>query len=120
MTTGVLAITLAILALAAPAFAQHASTQDEMGSAPEYREEMSATIGVELTSPRPFRQPPPKPRYETVWEDAERAISEIKARERAEKLSREAIPRPHPRPDLNYDVVNGIQSRNITNSLRPR
>jgi hypothetical protein len=52
--------------------------------------------------------------------DAERAIAEIKARERSEELVRELMQSRLRRPDLDQDVIGGIQSRNFNNTLRGR
>lgn len=93
----------------------------DLESAPNvHGEEKSVTIRLELRSSRQPGEAFLKPAPETVREDAARAISEIEAQTRVEKLIREVTPSPHLRPDLNYDVVSGIQSRHLTNILRPR
>ena len=57
---------------------------------------------------------------EVIQRDTEEAIALIQQRQRDEEILRETIRRPDPRPHLHYDVVNGIQSRNIQDALRRR
>lgn len=60
------------------------------------------------------------PAADIVQTDTERAIREIKARERLDRLVQEAVQGPRWRPDLTYDVVSGIQARNINSALGRR
>lgn len=62
----------------------------------------------------------PLPDLMIAEEDAEQAVIEIEAREPGDELIRETIPSPPRRPDLNYDVVSGIQSRHLSAALRRR
>jgi hypothetical protein len=62
----------------------------------------------------------PKPTPEQVRADADAAISEY-ASTLPSKVVRETSPvRPSARPDLDYDVTNGIQSRGLRDALRNR
>lgn len=83
-------------------------------------EEPSQPVPLEVTLARrpPAAHPPPDP--EVVKKDAERAVTEMEARRRDEEALRRARPVPPRRPDLNYDVVSGIQSRSLTDALRRR
>ncbi|MFQ5899461.1 MAG: hypothetical protein ACE5JN_14620 [Candidatus Methylomirabilia bacterium] len=54
----------------------------------------------------------------TVQEDTEQAIRRIQAQRRIDALIRETIERSRRRPDLNYDVFSGIQSRNLAHARR--
>lgn len=83
-------------------------------------EEPSASLQLELKPPRTRPLGLSSPRPEIVQADTARAISEIKARERLDEVIRETIQGPRRRPDLNYDVFSGIQSRNLSNALRRR
>jgi hypothetical protein len=77
----------------------------------ELRQEPSQSSGLTLA---PIVRPVPS--AAALARDAARAAEEIAARERAEKIIREqGVPgiRPVPRPDLNEDVVGGIQTRNL-------
>ena len=64
--------------------------------------------------------PPPVPDGQKLELDVDQAIAEIRARERDEDLIRELVRTPRRRPDLDYDVVNGIQSLNVEKALRRR
>jgi hypothetical protein len=66
--------------------------------------------------------PPPTPLPESYVSetDADQVGAEIGRRERDNKLIREEILEPHRRPDLEYDVVSGIQSRNANKTLGRR
>ena len=52
--------------------------------------------------------------------DVDQAIAEIMARKRDEDLIRELVLTPSRRPDLEHDVVQGIQSLNVEKALRRR
>jgi hypothetical protein len=69
-----------------------------------------------LSSQRRVVHPPPA--LEIVERDAEQAAAQIEQRERDEELARKEIREPERRPNLDHDVVQGIQSRNIDNVLR--
>lgn len=79
-----------------------------------------APVPLHLQLPRrPLTvQPVPDPR--TAEEDADAAVAEIQARERRDELVRQLLERPFRRPDLDRDVIGGIQSRNLTDALRRR
>ncbi len=69
------------------------------------------------------RKPPvthPLPDPTVVEKDAEEAAGEIEARERRDELIRELIQGRLRRPDLDRDVIGGIQSRNLNDVLRRR
>lgn len=85
-----------------------------------WAEEPSRPVPLEVTLARraPAVHPPLDP--EVVKKDAERAVTEMEARRRDEEALRRARPAPPRRPDLNYDVVSGIQSRSLTDALRRR
>ena len=56
----------------------------------------------------------PKQSPEEVRMDADRAVSEYAASQPMGRVVRETSPvRPPARPDLNYDVTSGIQSRRL-------
>jgi hypothetical protein len=64
---------------------------------------------------------PPPPLDEKKLElDVDQAIAEIMARKRDDDLIRKEVRGPERRPDLDYDVVQGIQSLNVENALRRR
>jgi hypothetical protein len=63
---------------------------------------------------------PPVPDGKMLEKDVDQAIAEIAARKRDEELLRGLVLTPHRRPDLDYDVISGIQSRNLENALRRR
>jgi hypothetical protein len=69
-----------------------------------------------LPSQRRVVHPPPAP--EIVERDAEQAAAQIKQRERDDELARKEVREPERRPNLDHDVVQGIQARNIENALR--
>lgn len=69
-----------------------------------------------LSSHRRVVHPPPAP--EIVERDAEHAAAQIEQRERDDELARKEVREPERRPNLDHDVVQGIQSRNIDNALR--
>ena len=69
-----------------------------------------------LSSKTRMAYPTPDPKI-AEW-DAEAAVAEIEARERDEELIRKTVRQPDRRLDLDHDVVQGIQSRNIENALR--
>jgi len=55
---------------------------------------------------------------DVVGRDVEAASAELQEREREEQLARD-VRHPLPRrPDLDYDVKNGIQSRRLNDALR--
>ncbi len=88
---------------------------------PVWAQEPAPSVRMEVTlSRRPPVPPQPPPDPKVVEKDAEEAIAAIKARERSEEVIRETLRAPSHRPDLNYDVWSGIQSRNLNNALRRR
>ena len=58
------------------------------------------------------------PAFEIVERDAEHAAAQIEQRERDDELARKEVREPARRPDLDHDVVQGIQSRNVATALR--
>lgn len=64
--------------------------------------------------------PPPPLDEKKVELDVDQAIFEIEARQQADDLIRELVLTPRRRPDLDHDVVQGIQSLNVENALRRR
>jgi hypothetical protein len=61
----------------------------------------------------------PKPTPEQVRQDADTAVSEFAATRNPGQVVRETSPlRPPGRPDLNYDVTGGIQTRQLNDALR--
>ena len=60
----------------------------------------------------------PSPPADVVEHDVEAAKAEVQQRERQEQIARD-LRRPLPRrPDLDYDVKNGIQSQRLNDFLR--
>ena len=64
--------------------------------------------------------PLPLPDGKKLELEVDQAIAEIEARKRDEELIRELFLTPRRRPDLDHDVVQGIQSLNVENALRGR
>ena len=61
----------------------------------------------------------PKPTPEQVRQDADTAVSEFAASRNPSQVVRETSPlRPPGRPDLNYDVTGGIQTRQLNDALK--
>lgn len=60
----------------------------------------------------------PKPPTETVTRDAQQAADEITSPQRQDEAVREARRRPLNRPDLDHDVVQGIQTQQINRAPR--
>ena len=96
-----LPITLAWLSVSTPA-----SSAERY--ALESKHSLKATLAV------------PAPDGKALEKDVDQAIAEITARKRDDDLVRELVLTPRRRPDLDYDVVTGIQMRNIENALRRR
>jgi hypothetical protein len=91
------------------------------GVPPAHAQEPSAPVRLELTlSRRPPAMVQPAPDPKLAEQDAEKAIAELKVRERSEALVRETLQVPSRRPHLDYDVRSGIQARNIREALRSR
>jgi len=63
---------------------------------------------------------PTVPDPKVAERDADEAAAAIEARERDDELIRKEVREPERRPDLDHDVVQGIQSRNVENALRRR
>jgi len=78
----------------------------------------SLQLELKLSRTRPLVHPLPDPKI--VEKDAKEAVAAIEERERSEKVIRETLRAPSRRPDLNYDIWSGIQSRNINGALRRR
>ena len=88
---------------------------------PAWAQESSPAVRMDLTlSRRPPALPQQSPDPKVVEKDAGEAVAAIKARERSEEVIREMLRAPSRRPDLNYDVWSGIQSRNINDAVRRR
>ena len=63
----------------------------------------------------------PKQSPEEVRMEADRAVSEFAAGQPMGRVVREHSPaRPPARPDLNYDVTGGIQTRRLNDALQSR
>ena len=60
----------------------------------------------------------PKPPVATVTQDAERVVEELIARRRQEELIRTTRERPLSRPELDQNVVQGIQAQQLNRALR--
>ena len=69
-----------------------------------------------LSSQRRVVHPPPA--VEIVERDAEHAVAQIEQREWDDELIRKEVRGPERRPDLDHDVVQGVQSLNVENALR--
>lgn len=69
-----------------------------------------------LSSQRRVVHPPPA--VEIVERDAEHVAAQIEQRERDDELARKELRGPERRPDLDHDVVQGIQSLNVDKALR--
>jgi hypothetical protein len=70
-----------------------------------------------------FPAPPlvaPGPSPEVLGKDVEEATAIMKSRQQAEEASREAVRGLDRRPDLQHDVVQGIQAIGIRNALPRR
>lgn len=84
-------------------------------------EEPTSALRLELTlSPQPRVAPQQAPDPKIANQDVEKAMVQIRARERSEELARETLRAPSRPPHLRYDVGSGIQSRNINDALRRR
>ncbi len=90
------------------------------GNCPVWGQEPSPSVRMEVTLSRRPPRAPQLPDPKVVERDTEEAVAAIKARERREEVMRETLRAPSRRPDLNYDVWSGIQSRNINDALRRR
>ena len=89
--------------------------------APAVRAEQPAgSLQLHLTLSRrlPAAQPAPDP--QVAEKEVEQAVAEMKAREGREELIRDLTQGRVRRPDLDRDVIRGIQSRNLTDALRRR
>lgn len=75
----------------------------------------STNLQMEVGRKRHVVHPIPSP--EVVAEDANRAQAEIQERTRDEQLIRQQREPSSRRPDLDYDVVSGIQARNLHKAL---
>lgn len=64
--------------------------------------------------------PPLLPDGQKLELDVDQAIFEIEARQHADDLIRELVLTPRRRPDLDHDVVQGIQSLNVDRALHRR
>jgi hypothetical protein len=63
----------------------------------------------------------PKPSPAQVRADADRAVSEYAATQDPRRIVKQTSPvRPSTRPDFDYDVKSGIQSKGINPSLKGR
>ena len=92
-----------------------------MAVAPDLRADpLSATPldGPQLSSKTRFMHTVPDSKV--AEQDAEEAAVAIEQRKRDEELIRELFLTPRRRPDLDHDVVQGIQSLNVENALRRR
>lgn len=102
-----IALALALLTTALPlaAAAQSPAGQDDL------KLEMKRKRAIVL----------PKQSPDQVRADADRAVDEIAAGRRSGELVEKTSPvRPSARPDLDYDVKSGIQTRGVNDALRNR
>jgi hypothetical protein len=74
----------------------------------------SGSIDLEYQQRMPALRPVP-PRG--IEEDTSQAVTEIE-RQRTDRLLRDSQPAPSPRPDLDRDVTQGIQTRDLGGVLR--
>lgn len=89
--------------------------------APAVRAEQPAgSLLLHLTLSRRLPAAQPVPDSQVAEKEVEQAIAEIQARERRDELIRELTQGRFRRPDLDRDVISGIQSRNLTDALRRR
>jgi hypothetical protein len=79
-----------------------------------------ASLQAEQKSSPKTLAPPTVPDPHVAERDAEEAAAALEAREWDDELIRKEVRGPERRPDLEYDVVNGIQSRNVENALHRR
>jgi hypothetical protein len=62
----------------------------------------------------------PSPPAETIERDVQEAAAEVEQRQRQQEIVRD-LQRPLTRrPDLDYDIKNGIQSQRLNDALRRR
>jgi len=100
-----LALAVAVFATAMPLAAAAQSTSP-------------GTTDIELQRKQRRAVVLPKPSPDQVRTDADSAVSDFTAKRSPDRVVRETSPvRPSARPDLNYDVQSGIQSRRL-NDLR--
>ncbi len=66
----------------------------------------------------PKSVPPPAPNPQAVEKDTDTATAEIEQHARDEELIRKSVRTPDRRPDLDHDVIQGIQSRNAEEAIR--
>lgn len=104
MRNALLALLVAGLVLPAAAGAQNASSPS------------STELQVEVKRKRHLVRPVPSPAV--VAEDVERARGQLEERVRDERLLRQQSVPASRRPDLDYDVVSGIQGRTLQKALR--
>ena len=102
-----------VLLLAVAAWVQAAG-------APAWPEDPSASVRLDLELARKPSVVQSVPDPKAVEKDAEQAVAQIKARAQSEELARQVLRAPFRRPDLDRDVIGGIQSRNLTDALRGR
>lgn len=99
------AVLFALLQVPAP----EAGAQEPSGPHP---------LHLTLTRRPPVLHPAPDPK--TAEKDADQAMTEIQARARRDELIRKLTEGGSRRPDLDRDVMSGIQSRAVTDALRRR
>ena len=78
------------------------------------------SLRLDLTAPRKVYPTAPLPDPETLEREVERALDEMRMRQRLEGQVRESVQRRREGPGFDHDVVNGIQSLRITEALRGR
>ena len=89
-------------------------------TAAEAPEASSSPARLELSVSRTPPPTSPLPSPQILQKDAEEAIAAIQERRRAEEAAREAVRAWEPQPNLQRDVVQGIQSLGIRDALRRR
>ncbi len=89
-----------------------------MGGSLGWAQQPSEPLQLELKVARKPRVVHPLPDPRIVEKDTREVVTEIEARERRDEVIRELMERRLRRPDLDRDVISGIQARNLTDVLR--
>jgi hypothetical protein len=76
-----------------------------------------AQTGVQVEQKRTRYVVLPRPSVETAIKDSEAAAEHVGQSSRRDEIIRESRERPILRPDLDYTIANGIQSRNVLRAL---
>ena len=97
-----------------------ASLFEGAATAAEAPEASSSPPRLELSVSRTPPPTSPLPSPQVLQKDADEAIAAIQERRRAEEVAREAVRGWERQPNLQRDVVQGIQSIGIRDALRRR